>query len=87
MARTADSSAVLIAQLTDIHIGFAPDDGRGGEELNLVRLRAVLARLTEGPNRPDLLVLSGDITDNGDGPSFARIAALLATLPCPVLPL
>ncbi len=77
----------LIAQITDVHVGFAPDDGSGSEELNLTRLRAVLARLAHGPNRPDLLVLSGDITDHGDAESFAKTAALLAEVPCPVLPL
>lgn len=77
--------AVLIAQITDIHVGFAPDDGE--EELNLIRFRATLKRLLEGPNRPDLLVLSGDITDRGDAESFAKTAALLADCPFPVLPL
>ncbi len=87
MGPTTDPRAVLIAQITDIHVGFAPDDSSGGEELNLTRLRAVLARLVKGPNRPDLLVLSGDITDHGDAESFAKTAALLAEVPCPVLPL
>lgn len=80
-----DSRALLIAQLTDIHVGFAPDEQP--EELNLTRLRAVLARLFAGPNRPDLLVLSGDITDHGDPASFAKAAAMLQDCPCPVLPL
>jgi 3',5'-cyclic AMP phosphodiesterase CpdA len=87
MGITADPRTVLIAQITDIHVGFAPDDGSGAEELNLTRLRAVLARLAEGPNRPDLLVLSGDITDHGDAESFAKAAALVAQVGCPVLPL
>ncbi|QDH36278.1 phosphodiesterase [Porphyrobacter sp. YT40] len=76
---------MLIAQMTDIHVGFAPDEQP--EELNLTRFRATLARLLEGPNRPDLLVLSGDITDHGDAESFAKTAALLADCPCPILPL
>jgi 3',5'-cyclic AMP phosphodiesterase CpdA len=77
--------ALLIAQLTDIHVGFAPEDGE--RELNLVRLRATLTRLSEGPNRPDWLVLSGDITENGDAASFATAAALVAECGVPVLPL
>ncbi len=77
--------AVLIAQMTDIHVGFAPHDGE--DELNLIRFRTTLKRLLEGPNRPDLLVLSGDITDRGDTESFAKTAALLADCPFPVLPL
>ncbi len=77
--------AVLIAQMTDIHVGFAPDERP--EELNLTRFRATLARLLNGPNRPDLLVLSGDITDHGDPESFAKTAELLKDCPCPIIPL
>jgi 3',5'-cyclic AMP phosphodiesterase CpdA len=76
---------MLIAQLTDIHIGFDPEEEP--EELNLRRFRATLARLLGGPNRPDLLVISGDITDNGDLESFADAAALLEGCPFPVWPM
>lgn len=76
---------MLIAQLTDIHIGFDPE--ARPEELNHTRFRAALARVLETPNSPDLLVLSGDLTDHGDPESFARIASLLAEVPCPILPL
>ncbi|MBB3776724.1 3',5'-cyclic AMP phosphodiesterase CpdA [Erythromicrobium ramosum] len=71
--------------MTDIHVGFAPDERP--EELNLIRFRATLARLLNGPNRPDLLVLSGDITDHGDLESFAKTAELLKDCPCPIIPL
>jgi 3',5'-cyclic-AMP phosphodiesterase len=81
----SEGRALLIAQLTDIHVGFAPD--QQPEELNLTRFRAVLKRLFGGPNVPDLLVLSGDITDHGDAGSFARTAQLLEHCPCPILPL
>jgi len=76
---------MLIAQLTDIHIGFDPEEEP--EELNLRRFRATLARLLAGPNRPDMLVVSGDITDNGDIESFEDAAALLAGCPFPVWPM
>lgn len=81
----SSSQAVLIAQMTDIHVGFAPGDKP--EELNLTRFRATLKRLLEGPNRPDLLVLSGDITDRGDAESFAKTADLLREVPFPIMPM
>jgi 3',5'-cyclic AMP phosphodiesterase CpdA len=84
-AKAASSRAVLIAQMTDIHVGFAPDEQP--EELNLTRFRATLARLLEGPNVPDMLVLSGDITDHGDAESFAKTAELLRDCPFPIIPL
>ncbi len=85
MGRDAAYPAILIAQMTDIHVGFAPDEQP--EELNLTRFRATLGRLMDGPNRPDLLILSGDITDHGDAESFAKTAELLKDCPCPILPL
>lgn len=76
---------MLIAQMTDIHIGFDPE--AMPEELNRIRFRATLDRVVASPNDPDFLVLSGDLTDHGDDESFARIAELLRIAPCPVLPL
>jgi 3',5'-cyclic AMP phosphodiesterase CpdA len=76
---------MLIAQMTDTHIGFA--GAEGSAELNERRFRSVVTRLLEGPNRPDLLVLSGDITDRGDAESFARTAQLLADCQFPVWPM
>ena len=73
---------LLIAQMTDIHIGFEPE--ARPEELNRKRFRDVLDRLLAQPNRPDMLILSGDITDRGDEESFARTAELLADVPFPV---
>lgn len=84
-SQAAPSRAVLIAQMTDIHVGFAPDEKP--EELNLTRFRATLQRLLEGPNVPDMLVLSGDITDHGDAESFAKTAELLEDCPFPIIPL
>jgi 3',5'-cyclic AMP phosphodiesterase CpdA len=76
---------MLIAQMTDIHIGFAPDEKP--EELNRIRFRATLRRLLEGPNKPDMLVLSGDVTDRGDLESFEKLASDLADVPFPVWPM
>jgi 3',5'-cyclic AMP phosphodiesterase CpdA len=76
---------MLIAQMTDIHIGFAA--GERSEELNERRFLATLDRLLEAPSRPDMLVLTGDITDRGDRASFERTAALLGRCPFPVWPM
>jgi 3',5'-cyclic AMP phosphodiesterase CpdA len=83
--KAASARPVLIAQMTDIHVGFAPEEKP--EELNLVRFRATYRRLIEGPNRPDMLVLTGDITDHGDDESFAKAAELLRDCPFPVVPM
>lgn len=72
---------MLIAQITDCHIGFYSKVLEGA---NTRRLRAVLDRLQQGPNRPDLLLLTGDLTAHGDPQSYARLAELLAACPFPV---
>ena len=73
---------MLIAQMTDIHIGFDPD--AKPEELNRVRFRATLDRLLKSPNPIDMLVLTGDLTDRGDEDSFVKTAELLEDCPFPV---
>nr|WP_137677674.1 metallophosphoesterase [Parerythrobacter lutipelagi] len=76
---------MLIAQMTDIHIGFDP--AAKPEELNRIRFRKTLDRLIAQPNAIDLLVLTGDLTDHGDKDSFEKTAALLEVIPCPILPM
>jgi 3',5'-cyclic AMP phosphodiesterase CpdA len=85
LQRNSGRGPMLIAQVTDIHVGF--DRASNPEEFNQQRLRAVLERLTQGPNRPDLLIASGDLTDSGDCESSARVAELLLACPFPVYPM
>lgn len=81
----ATQPITTIAQLTDVHIGFEPGAQPG--ELNRVRFRAVLGRLLEQPNKVDMLVVSGDLTDHGDADSFGKVAAELEQCPFPVYPM
>lgn len=72
---------MLIAQITDIHLGFEPDNP---SEFNRHRLDQVLSVLIEGPNRPDLLLATGDLVDKGDEESYHRLAEALSACPFPV---
>lgn len=72
---------MLIAQITDCHIGFDPADP---EEDNVRRLRAVLDVLAHGPNRPDLVLLTGDLTAHGEPESYARLVAVLSGYDLPL---
>jgi 3',5'-cyclic AMP phosphodiesterase CpdA len=74
---------MLIAQITDIHIGFDPDNPA---EYNRKRLDEVLDVLIEGPNRPDLLLATGDLTDRGDDDSYRRLVTAFSRCPFPVWP-
>ena len=73
---------MLIAQITDIHIGFDPGNPH---ELNRQRLDAVLARWAENSVQPDVILATGDLTDLGDDESYARLAAILSATGVPVL--
>jgi 3',5'-cyclic AMP phosphodiesterase CpdA len=74
---------MLIAQITDIHLGFDPDNPA---EFNRKRLDQVL-RLLIGMNpMPDLLLATGDLVDRGDGDSYRRLKNALSICPFPVWP-
>jgi 3',5'-cyclic-AMP phosphodiesterase len=72
---------LLIAQVTDIHLGFDPDNPA---EFNRKRLDQVLRHLNDGPNRPDLLLATGDLTDHGDAASYKRLANAFSVCNFPV---
>ncbi|MBX9858796.1 MAG: phosphodiesterase [Sphingomonas sp.] len=72
---------MLIAQITDVHLGFEPDDPA---EFNARRLNRVLRWLIDGPNRPDMLLVTGDLTDRGDADSYRRLANALSQCPFPI---
>lgn len=71
--------------MTDIHIGFDPDEKP--EELNRIRFGKTLDRVVNSPNPIDMLVLSGDLTDHGDRESFEKTASLLTICPFPIYPM
>jgi Icc protein len=71
---------MLIAQITDIHLGFEPGNPL---ELNRMRLNRTLEQLCAMRPQPDLLLCTGDLTDRGDAESFRRLREALAPLPFP----
>ena len=75
---------MLVAQITDLHLGYDPGNP---DELNRTRLDRTLRRLSEMIPRPDLLLVTGDIADNGDDEdSYHRFREAIAGLPFPVYP-
>lgn len=72
---------MLIAQITDIHLGF---DRGNPDEYNLQRLNSVIARLIDSPNRPDMLLMTGDLTEFGDVQSYAALAQAIRDCPFPI---
>lgn len=61
---------MLIAQVSDVHLGFAPG---GRDEPNRRRLDAVLKALGDTRPAPDLVVMTGDLTEHGDVASYRAL--------------
>jgi 3',5'-cyclic-AMP phosphodiesterase len=72
---------MLIAQVTDIHLGFEPGNPA---EFNRKRLDQVIRQLSEMNPRPDMLLATGDLVDRGDSESYGRLRAALDDCPFPV---
>ena len=72
---------MLLAQVTDIHLGFDPDNP---VEFNRKRLDQALRFLREMHPRPDVLLATGDLVDRGDRDSYRRLESALSDLPFPV---
>lgn len=72
---------MLIAQVTDVHLGFEPNNPA---EFNRQRLDQIIEKLCEMTPQPDLLIMSGDLTDRGDTDSYDRLSAIIKSLPFPV---
>ena len=75
---------MLIGQLTDIHIGF---DKKSPREANLDRLDAAFARLLSAGRMPELVLLTGDLTEHGDPESYAKLIEALAPYDVPFWPI
>jgi 3',5'-cyclic AMP phosphodiesterase CpdA len=72
---------MLVAQITDIHLGFEPDNPN---EFNRQRLDRTLAALCALDPLPDLMLATGDLVDRGDVASYRRLQEAFASLPFPV---
>ncbi|MEG4235629.1 metallophosphoesterase [Microcoleus sp. Pol11C3] len=75
-------SPLLVAQITDTHL-FAEID-REWQGLSTARtLQAVLDRLQQIQPPPDLLLLTGDLSQDETPESYQRLVSLIAPLGIP----
>lgn len=76
MARAPSIDGMLVAQVTDLHIGF---DRGNIHELNVRRLNLVIDQLNAMRPKPSLLLVTGDMVDNGDDDdAYQHMRALVA---------
>ncbi len=72
---------MLIAQITDMHLGFDPDNPA---EFNRKRLDKVIQALNDLDRVPDMLFATGDLVEYGDLASYRRLERALAACRFPV---
>ncbi len=72
---------LLFAQITDIHIGYEPDNP---SEANQQRLDAVLGVLVAMDPQPAFLLATGDLVEGGSIESYQRLRRSFDALPFPV---
>jgi 3',5'-cyclic AMP phosphodiesterase CpdA len=77
------ASALLIAQLSDAHVGTDPTF-LGGRMNTLAALQRAVQHVTVMDPAPDLLLFTGDLVEHGRPAEYAAVAAALAALPMPV---
>ena len=70
---------VLLAQLSDLHIG-----GSENGVDPIPRLEAVVEAVRSLPNRPDAVLVSGDLTDDGAADGYRVARELLGRLEVPL---
>jgi 3',5'-cyclic AMP phosphodiesterase CpdA len=75
-------SPFVLPQLSDPHIGA---DWGGADPVE--RLRMAVAKARELPDRPDAVLLSGDLTDNAEPAEYELVRETVASLGAPVFPL
>jgi 3',5'-cyclic AMP phosphodiesterase CpdA len=77
------ADAMLIAQITDLHIGFDRDNPH---ELNIRRLNLVIDQINAMTPKPDLLIVSGDLVEHGDDKrAYRHMEALVKRWQGPLL--
>jgi 3',5'-cyclic AMP phosphodiesterase CpdA len=74
------SRAFLLAQISDLHLGEPAVDGVEPEGC----LRRVVAALARLPNRPDAVLVSGDLAEHGSAAEYRLAAETIGRLGVPV---
>lgn len=76
---------MLVVQLSDIHILRAPAQGIAMLAGNAARLERTIRFIKKHDPLPDVAVISGDLSHEGDAQDYRYCRSLLSALPCPYL--
>lgn len=76
----------VIAQITDFHVGL-PGSRADARYRTAEHLAQAVAHLNALEPRPDVVLATGDLVDDGAPDEYVRLKALLAPLAMPVFPI
>jgi 3',5'-cyclic AMP phosphodiesterase CpdA len=83
LAKRPSIDGILVAQVTDLHIGYDRDNPH---ELNVRRLNMVIDQLNEMRPKPSLLLVTGDLVENSDDiDAYRHMVALVGRWEGPVI--
>ena len=83
MAKRPSIDGILVAQVTDLHIGFDRDNPH---ELNVRRLNMVIDQLNDMRPKPSLLLVAGDLVEYPDDlDAYRHMVALIGRWEGPVI--
>lgn len=74
---------MLLAQITDTHVAL-PDSAMGRLGRTAEHLEAAVSHLLASSLKPDVVVITGDLVDEGKSEEYEMLAERLAALPMPV---
>ena len=72
---------MIIAQITDLHIGFGGPDV---ECMNSKRLKLVIDEMNGMVQRPDLILVTGDLVESGERWAYEKLKKALSDLDYPL---
>ena len=78
---TAKMGSMIVAQISDLHIGFA---GRGKTCANTERLKIVVQALNKLQQQPDLVIATGDLVESGEEWAYRDLKRELKQIKSPV---
>ncbi len=78
--------SVVIAQITDLHVRADPVSAFGSVDTG-ERLERVVDAIMSLDERPDTVIITGDLVDYGTMAEYARLQHILSRLSMPVFPI
>ncbi|GHF34124.1 metallophosphoesterase family protein [Seohaeicola zhoushanensis] len=71
--------------LTDLHLSHADSGDMGLHSDTEATLRRVVAHIAAMPEKPDFVVMSGDLTNTGHDSSYRLLQEIIADIPVPLV--